>query len=446
VNVNFAIHKKSVGLIVGVTVASSALVASASGVATEASAEFVANKRIERIERITLTVAGVHNVSDADALFQEYTDLRRNVTVVAPVVASTDDARRHYLDQLGTGGLADVQGIEADWLPEVMRHADLLADLTDPALDGRWLTWNTDAATDTNGRLMAYGTGIGPAGLCYDSALFADAGLPTDPLHVAALLEGDWATYFDMGQRYHEATGKAWFDDAGSTFEGMINQVEAPYEDPATGTITPTTHPEVKAIYDQLTAVTPSLSAHLSQRSDDWFAGLAASEFATMLCPVSMLGLIKEAAPDTSTWNVADVFPGGGGNWGGAYLTVPASGKHVDAARELAAWLTEPEQQLKALAADGTFPSQRGALTAEVALNAAMDGGDAPTLATYFNSGALGTLFANRAHAIGVTPFKGESYFQVKQAMQSALTRVEDGSQDTATSWTQFVAEVEAIG
>ncbi len=30
--------------------------------------------------------------------------------------------------------------------------------------------------------------------------------------------------------------------------------------------------------------------------------------------------------------------------------------------------------------------------------------------------------------------------------MQNALTRVEDGSQDPATSWNQFVTEVEAIG
>ena len=57
-------------------------------------------------------------------------------------------------------------------------------------------------------------------------------------------------------------------------------------------------------------------------------------------------------------WQVADVFPGGGGNWGGSYLTVPANGPNVDAAIELATWLTAPEQQIKAFANAGTFPSQ----------------------------------------------------------------------------------------
>ena len=57
---------------------------------------------------------------------------------------------------------------------------------------------------------------------------------------------------------------------------------------------------------------------------------MANGQFATMLCPGWMLGVIKGNAKDISTWNVADVFPGGGGNWGGSYLTVPADGKNVD--------------------------------------------------------------------------------------------------------------------
>ena len=159
-----------------------------------------------------------------------------------------------------------------------------------------------------------------------------------------------------------------------------------------------------------------------------------------------MLDVIKGAAPDTTTWNVADVFPGGGANSGGSYLTVPASGANVAAATQLAAWLTAPEQQLKALAAAGTFPSQTAALEDEDALNAAIDARDAPTNAEYFNSDSLGTLLSNRANAIGVAPFKGEFYFEVNGAMRNALARVEDGSQDPATSWNQFVSEVDAIG
>ena len=394
---------------------------------------------------VTLTVATFNDFGYTDALLQEYMDLHPNVTVVQNIAATSNDARTNYFAKLGAGGLADVEAIEVDWLPEVMQYSDLLADLTDPAVEGRWLDWKTDAATDADGRLIAYGTDIGPEGVCYDAALFEAAGLPTDPAEVATLLEGDWDTYFEVGQRYADATGKAWFDGAGGTYQGMINQVEAAYEDPATGDLTVTTNPDVKAIFDDLTAVTPSISAHLSQWSDDWYAGLANGDFATMLCPGWMLGVIKGAAPETTTWNVADVFPGGAGNWGGSYLTVPASGANAEAATALAEWLTAPEQQLKALAAAGTFPSQTAALEDAEALNAAMAAGDEPTNAVYFNSDTLGELFSNRSNDV-VAPFKGTLYFQVNDAMQNALTRVEDGSQDATTSWNQFVSEVDAIG
>jgi cellobiose transport system substrate-binding protein len=423
-----------------------ALTLAACGSSDSGSESTSAAPTTDNAEPITLTVATFNNFGYTDAMLQEYMDLHPNVTVVSNVAATSNDARTNYFAKLGAGGLADVEAIEVDWLPEVMQYTDFLADLTDPEVDGRWLDWKTAAATDADGRLIAYGTDIGPEAVCYDSALFADAGLPTDPAEVAALLDGGWDTYFKVGQDYKDATGKAWFDGAGGTYQGMVNQIEAAYEDPATGEIVATTNPEVKAVFDQLTAVTPSISAHLSQWSDDWFAGLATGEFATMLCPGWMLGVIKGAAPDTTTWNVADVFPGGGGNWGGSYLTVPAAGANVAAATELANWLTAPEQQLKALAAAGTFPSQNSALEDEAALNAAMAAGDAPTNATFFNSETLGTIFSNRANAIAVAPFKGEFYFQVNDAMQNALTRIEDGSQDATTSWNQFVTEVEAIG
>src|SRR5660398_275432 len=94
--------------------------------------------------------------------------------------------------------------------------------------------------------------------------------------------------------------------------------------------------------------------------------------------------------------------------WGGSYLTVPASGDNVDAAKELAAWLTAPEQQLEALAAPGPFPSQVRALDNVTALNEAMAAGGGPTNAEFFDSDALGAIFSNRANAVRVPPFKGE--------------------------------------
>lgn len=385
--------------------------------------------------KITLTVATFNDFGYSDELLQEYMDENPNVTIVHNKAATSNDARANYFQKLGKTGLADIEAIEVDWLPEVMKYSDLLApvpaDLTD-----RWLDWKVEAATDADGNLIGYGTDIGPEGICYRSDLFAAAGLPTDREEVAALFEGDWAKYFEVGQQYTTATGKAFFDSAGGTYQGMINQVEAAYEDPDTGEIIATTNPEVKDIYDQVLEASATESAHLGQWSDDWFAGLSNGAFATMLCPGWMLGVISGNAPDVTGWDIANVFPDGGGNWGGSYLTVPANGANVEAAQKLADWLTAPEQQIKAFTNAGTFPSQNEALTDPTLLDATNE---------YFNNAPVGQILSDRAKAVTVAPFKGEFYFQINDAMQKALTRVEDGTQDAAASWDQWVAEVDAL-
>ncbi|GAA1768693.1 ABC transporter substrate-binding protein [Agromyces humatus] len=385
-------------------------------------------------EPIELTVATFNDFGYTDELLQEYMDANPNVTVVQNKAATSNDARANYFQKLGKKGLADVEAIEVDWLPEVMQYSDLLAevDVTD-----RWLDWKVDAATDADGRLIGYGTDVGPMGVCYRSDLFAAAGLPTDRDEVAALLEGDWDTYFEVGAQYTAATGTAWFDSAGGTYQGMVNQLEAAYEDPDSGDIIATENGEVEDLYNQVLDASATQSAHLGQWSDDWFAGLSNGAYATMLCPGWMLGVISGNAEGVTGWDVANVFPNGGGNWGGSYLTVPANGEHVEAAQELADWLTAPEQQIKAFVNAGTFPSQTAAYE-DAALTDFTN--------EYFSNAPVGQIFIDRANAVTVAPFKGEFYFQINDAMQKALTRVEDGTQDKQASWDQWVSEVDAIG
>lgn len=386
-------------------------------------------------EKVTLTVATFNDFGYSDALLAEYSKEHPNVTIVHNKAATSDDARANYFQKLGKTGLADIEAIEIDWMPEVMKYSDLLAPV--PAdLKGRWLDWKEKGATDADGNLIGYGTDIGPEGVCYRSDLFAAAGLPTDREEVAKLLTGDWATYFSVGEKYTAATGKAFFDSAGGTYQGMVNQLQAAYEDPSSGKIIATTNPEVEKIYNQVLDAGATQSAHFSQWSDDWFAGLSNGAFATMLCPGWMLGVISGNAKDVTGWDIANVFPGGGGNWGGSYLTVPANGAHVAAAQELADWLTSPDTQLQAFTNAGTFPSQMEAMTSETLLSATNQ---------FFNSAPVGQILTDRANAVTVSPFKGEFYFQVNTAMQKALTRVEDGTQDKATSWGQWVTDVEAI-
>lgn len=398
-------------------------------------------------EKITLTLAtfnqfGYSSESEGGGdyaydLIAEYEELNPNIDIVYNVADTSNTARENFFTKLGPGGLADVEAVELDWLPEAMQYSDLLADLSGGAPDGDWLDWKVQAATDADGRVIGYGTDIGPEAICYNVDAFEAAGLPTDPAEVAGLIDGDWSAFFDLGKQYSDATGKGFYEENAAVLQGMIGQLEAPYEDPSTNEITALDNPDVKAMYDQITAASEAgLSAGLAQWGDDWAAGMANGDFAVTLCPAWFLGVIEGNAPE-GNWDIANAFPNGGGNWGGSYLSVPAGGANVEEATKLAAWLTAPEQQAKAFENVGAFPSSVSAAES-----------DAVTSYTraYFNDAPAGEIYAERAAAVTVAPYKGPNYFAVNDAMVNALRRVDEGTMSAADSWAQFEADVAAIG
>ncbi|MGL5929222.1 MAG: extracellular solute-binding protein [Dermatophilaceae bacterium] len=388
---------------------------------------------------VTLTVA-TFNQFGYDSLLTEYQKLNPNVTIKHKKAATTDEARDNLNTRLAAGsGLSDVEAVEVDWLAELMQYSSKFEDLSSDEVEGRWLDWKTAAATDGEGRLIGYGTDSGPQAICYRSDLFAKAGLPTDREAVAKLLGTTWESYFAAGRQFTATSDVPWFDSIGAIYLGMISQVEAPYENKDDGSILATTNPEVRKTYDTVVRAgkDEQLSAGLTQWSDDWVASFQKNGFATMLCPGWMLGVIEGNAKGVKGWDVANTFPGGGGNWGGSYLTVPEQGKNKAEAKKLAAWLTAPEQQTKAFVDVGAFPSQAEALDSEE-LKAVKN--------PFFNNAPIGELFAERAQAVTVTPFKGAKYFPISDAMQQALTRVDDGSMNPDQSWDRFVADVKALG
>ena len=384
-------------------------------------------------EPVTLTLATFNDFGYTDELLAEFTE-ETGIEVVHNKAATSNDARANYFQKLGKTGLADVEAVEIDWFTEAMQYSDLLAPV--PAdLKGRWLDWKEASATDAAGNLIAYGTDIGPQGICYRADLFEAAGLPTDRAEVAELFTGDWDNFFEIGDQYKAATGKPFIDSANSVLQGIVNQLDIAYEE-EDGTVVATENADIEDAYQTVVDRAVPIAAYSGQWSEDWFASLASGEFATMLCPGWMLGVISGNAPDTTGWDIADAFPGGGGNWGGSYLTVPANGAHVAEAQQLADWLTDPATQLKAFTNAGTFPSQVDALSSDELASATND---------YFNGAPTGEILTDRANAISVATFKGPQYFQFHDALQNAVTRVFDGLEDKDTSWNTWVTEVSAF-
>src|SRR5690606_21506201 len=162
-------------------------------------------------EKITLTVATFNDFGYSDELLAAYSESHPNVTVKQTKAAKSEDARTNLTTKLAAGGegLADIEAIEVDWLPELMQYPDLFTDLTDPELEGRWVDWKVQQATTTDGKVIGYGTDIGPSAICYRQDLFEAAGLPSDPAAVAELLGGEdatWDDYFAAGATFVAAS------------------------------------------------------------------------------------------------------------------------------------------------------------------------------------------------------------------------------------------------
>jgi len=390
-------------------------------------------------EEITLTIS-TFNEWGYDTLLDQYMELHPNITIEHNKFATSNEARDQFNTALAAGsGLADVVGVEVDWMPEIMQYADQFVDLTSDSVEGRWQDWKVGQATTPDGKLVGYGTDIGPEAIAYRADLFAAAGLPTDRDEVAELFGGDdatWDDFFAVGEKFAAASDVPFYDSGAAIYQGMINQVEAAYENPETDEIIAIDNPEVRAIYDAIMAHT-DLSAGLGQWSEDWTNAFQTDGFAVMLAPSWMLGVIAGNAEGVEGWDVAPVFPGGGGNWGGSFLTVPTQSKHPEEAKALADWLTAPEQQLVAFETTGNFPSQVEAQTSD-ALKAITN--------PFFNDAPIGEIFAERADAVTVAPYKGPHYFAINDAMAQAINRVEvDGTDDAASSWAKWVEAVQAL-
>ncbi|WP_069387502.1 ABC transporter substrate-binding protein [Cellulosimicrobium cellulans] len=396
-------------------------------------------------EKITLTVATFNDFGYTDELLARYSEEHPNVEVKQTKAAKSEDARTNLTTKLAAGGegLADIEAIEVDWLPELMQYPDLFTDLADPELEGRWVDWKVEQATTPDGKVIGYGTDIGPSAICYRQDLFEAAGLPSDPAGVAELLGGEdatWDDYFAAGATFTAASDAAWYDSAMSISQGMVNQIDNAYEESDGTPKDLASNTEIKKIYDTVLeqSTTNGLSAGLEQWSGDWDAAFQNDGFATMICPAWMTGPIEERSGGVTGWNVADVFPGGGLNWGGSFLTVPASGPNAEAAKELAAWLTDPAQQTEAFENAGTFPSQVEAQESEAVQTFTNE---------FFNGAPVGEIFVNRALAIEGAPFKGANYFAIHTAVQDGIKRVDvEKTDDAASSWEKTLQSFQDLG
>ena len=384
---------------------------------------------------LTVTTFGTFGYDD---LYAEFEDANPGVTIKATNIDTGGNARTDLFTKLAAGsGVSDVVAIEEGWLGAIMEVSDKFVDLNEYGagdIKDNWVDWKYEQGTDPGGRVIGYGTDIGPQGICYNGKLFEAAGLPSDRESVAELLGGadaTWEKYFEVGNQYKAASGKAWFDQAGFVWNSMVNQMKEGYYT-NDGELNVDGNEAMISRFGELsTAIDDGLSAN--QKEWDWANGKAFLDgtFATMVCPGWMLGTIQgkieSAGGGTdSGWDFADVFPGGASNWGGAFLSVPESSEHKAEAAKLAAWLTSPDQQVKQSKAANNFPSTLEAqqtLAEEAAPN------------EWFNNAPTGSILAARAEGVKAQ-FKGPDDSVIQEnVFGPAIDDLETGSADTKQAW-----------
>jgi len=398
-----------------------------------------APKPVDTTTPITLTVT-TFGTMGLDDLYKQYEADHPNITIKATNIDTGGNAQTDWQTKQAAGsGLPDVQAVEEGWLSKVMQVSDSFVDLRDYGADkikDRWVPWKIQQATDTNGRIIGYGTDIGPEGLCYNREDFKKAGLPTDRDQVAQLFGGDsatWEKYFQVGEDYHQKTGKAFYDQSGFLWNAMVNQQKEGYYK-TDGDLNIDGNSTLQGLWSQLAqGASEGLSSNQTQW--DWGGGKAFVDgsFATFVCPGWMLGVVKgqveAGGGDASTgWDFADVFPGGAANWGGSFLTVPTTSKHPAEAAALAEWLTEAQQEAKAFQSAGTFPSVTAAQS-DAGVTGASD------LTKFFNNAPVGEILAKRANGV-VAQYKGpdDSVIQ-EQVFGPSIQELDSGKADGDKAW-----------
>ncbi|MEU6515687.1 ABC transporter substrate-binding protein [Streptomyces sp. NPDC046978] len=382
--------------------------------------------------KITLTVAdfGQFGYKEAD-LFAQYHKLHPNITVKEETTANEQDYYPKLLQQLNTGsGLADVTGIEVGRIKEVVdTQADKFSDLSKSINVSDWVSWKEKQATTKDGAVIGAGTDIGPMSLCYRKDLFEKAGLPTDREAVAKAVAGGWEDYLKLGEQYKKKapSGTYFMDSASAMYNAVVSSDAKQYYD-ADGKPIYKDSPAVQQGWNLAAeAASKKLSQGLPQFTDAWTAALRKGSVATVACPAWMANQISNNSGDAykGKWDISRAPGSTAANWGGSFLAVPKSGKHVKEATDLVKWLTAAEQQAAVFKAAGIFPSNQGAYELPDVKDAKL---------AYFSDAPIGQIYAEEAKTIPEAVL-GPKDGVIKDTISTQINNMEQRGTKPADAW-----------
>ncbi|MEV0329761.1 extracellular solute-binding protein [Micromonospora echinospora] len=371
-----------------------------------------------------------------DELKSTYESANPNVKIVlntGEYNAQHEDLQKKLI---AGSGAPDIAAIDEGFAIQFRGQADKFVNLLDKGADQyeqKYLPWKWQQTLTPDGKTqIGLGTDVGGLAMCYRTDLFAAAGLPTQREQVSALWP-TWDRFVEAGQRYTARSGKKFIDSGTNIFNPVLGQQPVGFYD-ENETLKMDGGPKV-AFDVAAKSIAAGLSANLAAFSPEWNSGFVKGDFAVLACPAWMQGHIRNTAPQTEgKWDVAAI-PGGGGNWGGSFLTIPKQGKNVDAAYKFLEWLIQPEQQIEIFKKVGNLPSQP-ALYQDPAIRDFAN--------PFFNNAPVGQIFSQTAE--NLTPqYLGRKNGPTRVAVENVLNRLATGNLrgKPDQAWTEAVKEAE---
>jgi cellobiose transport system substrate-binding protein len=387
--------------------------------------------------RLTVGVFGDFGFED---LYKQFEKSHPGVTIVERKVEYADH-HKNLAAHLATGaGANDVEAIEEGYIAQFKAQPDRFVNLLDHgagSLKGQWLDWKWQQSLSADGKAqIGLGTDVGGLAMCYRRDLFEKAGLPTDRDKVSALWP-TWSDYLATGEKFAAKAPKGvnWYDSSGNLYNAILGQAETGVYDKQDHLVVDS-NPAVKDAWElAVGGIDAKLSAKLAPFSPEWNTGFQKGGFATIACPAWMMGYIQDQAKDSSgKWDVATV-PGGSGNWGGSFLTVPKQGKHPKESYALAKFLTAPKQQAYVFKQTGNLPS-----TPELYDDPAIAGFENP----FFSGAPVGKIFTDAARNLK-PQYQGPKAGDVRSAIGNGLVRIEQGKQSPDEAWAKVLKDVSRL-
>jgi cellobiose transport system substrate-binding protein len=331
-------------------------------------------------------------------------------------------------------GAPDIAAVDEGFAVQFRSQPDKFVNLLDKgagSYESKYLAWKWKQTLSPDGKTqIGLGTDVGGLAMCYRTDLFSKAGLPTERDQVSKLWT-TWDEFIEVGKKYVAATGKKFVDSGTNMFNPVLAQQPVGFYDEQ-DQLQMVGGPKV-AFDISMKAIDAGLSADLASFQPNWDQGFKKDQFAVLACPAWMLGHIQDTAPNQKgKWDIAAI-PGGGGNWGGSFWTIPKQGQNVDEAYKFVEWMIQPQQQIQIFKTVGNLPSQPALYKDPAVLDYKKE---------FMSNAPTGQIFASTAENLK-PQYLGKKNGPTRVAVENVITRVQQGKLKSGDAWAEAVKEAE---